>query len=460
MTAIVMLGDVLDFHIGGGWGSDEPTEEETTVASVIRGTDIPLVSVGDVSTVPRRFHKPTQLEKRALHEGDLIIESSGGSKGQPVGRSLLVTDRLLAAFGGEPVICASFCKLARVNPDLANPGYVYRQLQLAYVDGRLDTFQVQSTGITNLRWKPLLSGLEIALPSASDQARIAGVFDVIDDLIENNRRRVEVLEEMARTIYRDWFVHFRYPGHDDVPLVDSDLGPIPSGWQAAELFDVADVTFGFPYKSKRFSDAGPFPVIRIRDVRDGATATFTDEQADKKYKVLDGDVLIGMDGDFHMAQWTGGRAWLNQRVTRLRPMGGMSARHLLLAVERPIQAWNRAISGTTVAHLGKKHLVRVRIAVPPPPLLEKATDVFASIEGEILRLTQSADRLAELRDLLLPRLVTGRIDVSELDLDALVDDVLRGTGTGTGVGNDPTAKPGTTGSASADAREPVTAEVG
>ena len=66
---------------------------------------------------------------------------------------------------------------------------------------------------------------------------IGAVLESIDDLIENNRRRVEVLEEMARAIYREWFVKFRYPGHEDVPLVDSALGPIPEGWEQRNLFD-------------------------------------------------------------------------------------------------------------------------------------------------------------------------------------------------------------------------------
>ncbi|WP_206051817.1 restriction endonuclease subunit S [Nocardioides ferulae] len=257
------------------------------------------------------------------------------------------------------------------------------------------------------------------LDKAQQELAIA-VLQNIDDLIENNRRRVEVLEEMARTIYREWFVKFRYPGHENVLLVDSVRGRIPQGWEQVKLYDAAEVGFGFSFKSPRFTTQGPHQVIRIRDIPVGISTTFTDESADTRYAVHDDDVLIGMDGDFHMTVWTGEDAWLNQRVTRLRPRLAMSPLHLLLAIESQIIEWNRAIVGTTVAHLGKKHLELVTVLVPDGATLERATELFGSFMDQRRCLEQSNRRLASLRDLLLPRLVTGQIDVSSLDLETLV----------------------------------------
>jgi type I restriction enzyme, S subunit len=262
--------------------------------------------------------------------------------------------------------------------------------------------------------------LRVIVPPVDVQRRIAEPLAAIDDLIENNRRRVEVLEEMARAIYREWFVCLRYPGHEDVPLVDSPLGPIPDGWYVESLFDVADVGFGFSFKSKRFADRGPFPVVRIRDVPKGTTHTFSDEEPGERYRIVDGDVLIGMDGDFHLRQWSGGVAWLNQRVARLRPREGLSAGHLLLAVEAPIREWNAAITGTTVAHLGKRHLEQVHVLIPKDSVLKRATVFFDDVSQQVVALTHAARRLAGMRDLL-PKLVTGQIDVSQLDLDALTE---------------------------------------
>jgi type I restriction enzyme, S subunit len=267
----------------------------------------------------------------------------------------------------------------------------------------------------------VLAQQSVRVPPLDVQRRIASVLGSMDDLIENNRRRVEALENMARTIYREWFVKFRYPGHEDVPLVDSALGPIPEGWEQRNLFNAAEVGFGYSFKSPRFAPTGPNQVIRIRDIPVGISATFTDEDADPRYAVFDDDVLIGMDGDFHMTVWTGGDAWLNQRVTRLRPKVEMSPLHLLLAIEGQIIEWNRAIVGTTVAHLGKKHLELVNVMLPDHKTLADATGLFDALMGQRRSLEQSSRRMSALRDLLLPKLVTGQIDVSVLDLGAVIE---------------------------------------
>jgi type I restriction enzyme S subunit len=258
--------------------------------------------------------------------------------------------------------------------------------------------------------------LQVTCPQVGTQRRIAAVLSAFDELIEINERRIELLEDLARSIYREWFVRFRFPGHEDVELVDSELGPIPEGWDIRGLFEVADVGFGFPFKSSRFGVAGKGRVIRIRDLPRGRTNTFTDEEPDVRYRAIDGDILVGMDGEFYVRQWSGGESWLNQRVARLRPTNGLSSRHLMLAVTGPIKVWNDAIVGTTVAHLGKRHLERIRLVVAPPHVLRAAGALLDSLT-ELQRVCQQRNRqLTATRDLLLPRLVTGRLDISDVDL--------------------------------------------
>lgn len=101
--------------------------------------------------------------------------------------------------------------------------------------------------------------LRVVVPPVVVQQRIARPLTALDDLIDNCRRRVDVLERTARAIYREWFVRFRFPGHDQICLVDSALGPIPEGWEVRNLFDVADIAFGYSFKSNRFTDTGPSP---------------------------------------------------------------------------------------------------------------------------------------------------------------------------------------------------------
>ncbi len=257
---------------------------------------------------------------------------------------------------------------------------------------------------------------KVRLPPKSIQQTIGVSLRAFDDLIENNRRRIEILEEMARLLYREWFVHFRFTGHEDVELVDSDLGPIPEGWEWKNLFELAEVGFGFSFKSKRFAESGAIRVVRIRDVPRNTTSTYTDEDPGDRYEIHDGDVLIGMDGDFHMCRWADGLAHLNQRVARLRSKSQVSQLHLHLALEPPIHRFNQTIIGTTVAHLGKRHLEEIFIAEPSPPVFAAVTERLQAMHELDLNLRKQNRLLREARDLLLPRLVSGELDVSELDL--------------------------------------------
>lgn len=258
-----------------------------------------------------------------------------------------------------------------------------------------------------------IENFPLALPPLPIQRRIASILSAYDDLIENNTRRIAILEEMAQAIYREWFVHFRYPGHEDVPLVDSALGPIPEGWQVHSLVELADVTYGYPFKSKQFSasQVGK-PVIRIRDVKEGRSSTFTDEVAEERYIVRNGDLLVGMDGEFHMGKWVGGDAYLNQRVARFTSNGMLSRYHLFLALTGPIKHLESTITGTTVAHLSARDIKAINTLVPAPQMLKLASEVLQPMFDLEQNLRLQNMTLRKTRDLLLPKLISGEIDVS------------------------------------------------
>ena len=335
--------------------------------------------------------------------GDLIL-----AREAPVGNVAVITTGMEPALGQRTVL---------IRPD-------QKKVDANFLTYRLLAHDVQHwmSGVANGATVPHLNMADIrtlplpALPPLETQNQIGAMLASFDDLIENNRRRIEILEEMARLLYREWFVHFRFPGHEDIELVDSDLGPIPEGWKWRNLFDLAEVGFGFSFKSNRFVDDGPIRVVRIRDVPRNTTNTYTDEDPGERYEIHNGDTLIGMDGDFHMCRWADGLAHLNQRVARIRSKGQLSQLHLHLALEQPIKRFNQTIVGTTVAHLGKRHLQEIFIAEPSSSILVTANEYFEPIFEMDLNLRQQNRALREARDLLLPRLVSGELDVSELDL--------------------------------------------
>lgn len=254
--------------------------------------------------------------------------------------------------------------------------------------------------------------LEVSLPSLEQQKRIAAILGAYDDLIEVNRRRIAVLEEMARRLFEEWFVRFRFPGHENVPIIDTPDGPLPEGWEWKNLYDAAEVSFGFAFKSKAFStEPIGSRVVRIRDVQEGRTSTWTSEEFDPKYQVRNGDILVGMDGIFHTNFWVGGEAALNQRVTRLRPKSSLSSGWLFQAVLPKIKFFEATISGTTVAHLGAKHLKTINLPLAAPAVQKQADRFFSPIDASLINLKVANERLAASRDLLLPRLISGQLSV-------------------------------------------------
>ena len=158
------FGKVLNHEIGGGWGQDEPQGTETEEGYVIRGTDIPEVEAGDFGAVGLRYHDPRRLPQRILQAGDIIFEVSGGSATQAIGRTLLITEETLRALAPR-VICASFCKLFRVE-DLVSPYFLLRFLRHIRESGELSVFQKQSaSALQNFQYQAFLEEQEVLVPT-------------------------------------------------------------------------------------------------------------------------------------------------------------------------------------------------------------------------------------------------------------------------------------------------------
>lgn len=163
--------EFISFSIGGGWGSDVPGES-TVQVKIIRGTDLPKVTIGDFSSVPTRYETARKTEKRLLAPGDIILEAAGGSsaKGQFTGRTLIVTKEILDELG--PTIPASFCKKITLETELINPWYFYFCMQDMWNSGRIAKYDSQSTGISNFQFESFLNDEIWTLPSLDEQNKI------------------------------------------------------------------------------------------------------------------------------------------------------------------------------------------------------------------------------------------------------------------------------------------------
>jgi type I restriction enzyme S subunit len=336
--------------------------------------------------------------KRAVPlPGDLIM-----AREAPVGNVAMIPEGLRPCLGQRTLL---------IRPDRAqvDPSFLNYFLNGPHVQGLIRA-KTNGATVAHLNMKDVRTMELPSLPPLPVQRRIAGILSAYDELMENSQRRIRILESMARALYREWFVHFRYPCHESVPRVDSPLGLIPQGWEVKTVKNVATVVYGFPFQSRKFNTDGiGTPVIRIRDILDGSTNTFTDEGADPKYHIKNGDILVGMDGDFHMCIWSSGHAFQNQRVAKFESKGEIGNYHLFLALELPIQTLNKSIVGTTVAHLGDMHIKTIQVAWPPAKILAKAGGILEPMSQQIIAMKRQIQNLRRTRDLLLPRLLSGQV---------------------------------------------------
>ncbi len=266
-----------------------------------------------------------------------------------------------------------------------------------------------------------IKAVRVRIPDTSVQRRVASILDAIDDLIENNWARVEVLEGMAGTIYREWFVRFRYPGHEDVPVAHPPLGTIPDGWAVVPLVEVAELTMGQSPRSDFYNTQGlgkPF--------HQGVTDFGAHIPRHRKFCTVDarlaqaGDVLVSVRapvGRINVADTT---LVIGRGLAAIRSKLGCQS--LLLASLKEVFAEEDAMGGGTIFNaIGKKELEQVQVVRPPHDLAAAANEALAPIFSLIRSLTFANRRLSSLRDDLLPKLVTGTLDVSHLDLDALTE---------------------------------------
>lgn len=262
--------------------------------------------------------------------------------------------------------------------------------------------------------KQQIMNWEIELPSEKeDQHRIASILSSLDRKIELNNKINADLEEMAQAIFKNWFVDFE--PFKDGKFVDSELGMIPEGWKVGSPYEYVKVVYGAPYKSAKFNDNGEgLPLIRIRDLKDCNPQFYTPEILPQTEYVNMGDIVAGMDAEFVPHIWKGNTGLLNQRVCKLMPQQTSISNLFVLYLMKPelefVQSYK---TGTTVSHLGKADIDKFVVVLPPLEVVEECSKILDSILQRIKNISTESRILSTLRDTLLPRLMSGELEVPE-----------------------------------------------
>ena len=275
--------------------------------------------------------------------------------------------------------------------------------------------------------------LPLPWPSKNERQRVVQIAGCLEAKIELNRRTNETLEAMARTLFRSWFVDFdpvrakadgqTPPGLDAATaklfpdsFEPSALGPIPKGWRVGSIYDVAEVVYGAPFASSQFNGDGlGKPLLRIRDLRSEQPDVFTTEVHPKGYCVKSGDIVVGMDGEFRAYLWGGEEAWLNQRVCVFKPRSGVSNVFVQNALHAPLAEVEATETATTVIHLGKADIDRFRVIIPPETVQKAFTCLAEPLAEAMVGNKRQSRILAATRDALLPKLLSGEVQVGDAE---------------------------------------------
>lgn len=309
-----------------------------------------------------------------------------------------------------------------VNKDRHNPDFVYYLLR--HVSGQVKSLAGgAATPIIN---KSAFSEVPVLVPSLEVQESIASILSAYDDLIENNTRRIEILEEMARRLYEEWFVHFRFPGHEEVNFKESELGRIPEGWEVVSLSKLVSTQYGYT-ESATQEPVGP-RFLRGMDINkksyiDWASVPYcpVDEKARKKFCLSLGDILIirmadpGKVGivekevDAVFASYLVRLSIADERLTPYYLFYYLTGSQYQDYI-------TGASTGTTRKSASAKVITGVPIAIPPDDLLAKFEAFISPLRRQLSILVDKSSNLRAQRDLLLPKLVSGEIDVSDIPM--------------------------------------------
>jgi type I restriction enzyme, S subunit len=272
--------------------------------------------------------------------------------------------------------------------------------------------------------------MEVHLPPLLIQRKIATILSAYDDLIENNTRRIEILEEMARSLYREWFVNFRFPGHEQVKMVDSELGLIPEGWKVVPLEKLTHPKKPIQYGVLKPGESDDNGVLLIRggDILNGTIATYQlrtiTKEVSNKYKrtLLEGGELIvslvGNPGEVAVVPEKLKGANIARQAGRVVLQKELYTPYVMrfLMSDKGRGELFASTTGSVQKVINIIALKQVRILLPQDSVLHKAVPIFNSIYQyqEILR--EKIQNFRQTRDLLLPKLISGEIDVENLDI--------------------------------------------
>ena len=270
----------------------------------------------------------------------------------------------------------------------------------------------------NLSLEKLLT-FEVPTPPLKTQKHIADILSAYDDLIENNLKRIKLLEQAAQNIYKEWFVNLRFPGHENTPI-NEETG-LPDGWEEKEISTIITFLGGYAFKSKTYIENGKYRVITIKNVGDkvfnasvGNSVSIIPEKMKEHCKIIEGDILLSLTGNVGRSCIAyGENNLLNQRVAKIEPINTRWRPYIywMFNDNKIFSLMNNLATGAAQQNLSPVKLAKEKVVIPSESFIDLYCLKANSFFKQIILLNKQNQKLKAARDILLPRLMNRTIEV-------------------------------------------------
>ena len=395
--------DKVDGHIQTGpFGSQLHQSDYSKVGTpVVMPKDIVNGTISEEGIARVSEEHVLRLSRHKVRTGDILFSRRGD-----VGRCAYISPK------EQGWLCGTGCLRVTVDAKVADSKFIFYYLQLA---SAIDWIEKHAIGATMLNLNTgILATVPIMLPSLPTQRRIASILSAYDDLIENNRRQIKLLEEAAQRLYREWFVELRFPGHESVKVMDG----VPEGWMKGTVDNIVKLLSGYPFKSSEYVSSGKYRLITIKNVKDGEfspdNVDYIDQLPDKvpSHCILtEGDILLSLTGNVGRVCIVNGYNYLlNQRVAKLQTLHPAYA-YCMFRSKEMLNKMTALSNGVAQQNLSPIRAEKIRILIPSSNLLFQFKNIVEPIISQIILLNNQITFACEARDRLLPELMDGEMEV-------------------------------------------------
>lgn len=303
----------------------------------------------------------------------------------------------------------------RTNQEAISSAYLYQYFRSTYFNRQVNSLR---TGAAQPQL-PIrdIKCIKIQIPQIGEQVKISNILSAYDDLIDTNRRRIQLLEESVRLLFREWFVYFKFPGHEKIKIVDG----VPEGWGKEKINKLVSLLGGHAFKGTSYQQEGKYGIVTIKNVQQGSfipgCTDYLEETPSGMRKhcfLSNGDILMSLTGNVGRVCLVYGENFLlNQRVAKIESKNKIPKSFIYWMFDNPImqKRIENLSYGSAQQNLSPIKLGEQLVILPPNLLLERFDEIVSLINIEIIQFLSQNQKLAHARDLLLPRLMSGAIEV-------------------------------------------------